>query len=259
MKRVVEFMQNAKHYVNSVKDHIEKLEDFKVCFTIRNDVVLRHHLVLNKWVRFAMERHVEGMELWLLEEENNNYFSAPIINGHDDLYIFPCHLINNNNSLKRLRLAHCQLAVPHWSVFSGFNGITTLELCCVDLVSRDHVQHVLRSLRSVEILSLKECGKMEFLRIECPDCQKIKFLSVCDCPNLKAIQLNTLLNLANLEYKGRIVDFSVFNVPRLMKVFSHVRDPRVVYSDMWPISRLPIDLPWLQTLLLESRCHMVRT
>lgn len=111
----------------------------------------------------------------------------------------------------------------------------------------------------MEILSLKECVKMEFLRIEYPDCQKLKFLSVCDCPNLKAIQLNTLMNLENLEYKGRIVDFSVFNVPRLMKVFSHVRDPRVVYSDMWPISRLPIDLPWLQTLLLESRCHMVRT
>ncbi|KAF7809160.1 F-box/FBD/LRR-repeat protein [Senna tora] len=249
MKRTAHFVENVNRYLSRLT-HLHNIRTFKVRFTFRHNGVFSHNLT--RWISFALARCVDEIDLCLLEEDH--YFSAPIEEGGVP-YVFPCELLVERNNLKRLRLAHCVLAPQCATIFPGFHGITTLELSRVDLVSLGHFQNLLGNSGNLEYLSLRECGNIEWLKIENPFCQKLRYLNVKDCPDLRGIQLKGI-NVETLEYKGRVIDFCFWDAPRLTTAFTHVHDGRLVYSDLWPLIRLPIDLPHLQTLFLETTCRM---
>lgn len=205
MKRTLHFIHNVDYYLSRITE-VQKIDKLKVCFTFRNN---RYRGNLDRWIRFALQRNVEDIDLILLEED---HFSAPI---EGPLYVFPCDLLAGNSSLKRLRLAHCTLApLPHCSISSAFNTLTSLELHRVDLVSVDHFRNLLWHCRNIESLSLSECENIEYLRIEHPLCQKLRYLNVNDCPELKAIEFKGINNVETLEYKGRIIGFLFNDAPK---------------------------------------------
>ncbi|XP_054810518.1 F-box/FBD/LRR-repeat protein At3g26920-like [Prosopis cineraria] len=246
MKRTVEFLKIVGYYLHCVRG-VPKIETLKVHFTFGNN---RYYACkLDRWIGFALKRQVEEIDLCLLEQ---NVFSAP----SEGLYAFPCALLRGIRSLKRLRLAHCVLAPgPQWSIFLGFSTLTSLGLVNVDLVSDHHLQNLLCNCDNIESLSFCMCWNLHYLRIEHPFCQKLKYLSVNDCPQLKTIEL-TSLNIETLEYKGRFVWFQFLDTPKLRTVFTGVNDWRISYSDILPLCKLPNDLPHLETLFLETTCHM---
>ncbi|ESW25819.1 hypothetical protein PHAVU_003G068100 [Phaseolus vulgaris] len=236
-------------YLSNV-EQVQKIYKLSVYFTFGNNTY--GSTDLDEWIRFAIKKNVEEIDLCLLEEENQPTNDA-------SLHVFPCDIVGNEGAsgkksfLKCLRLAHCVLA-PHMSYNHGFSTLTTMELFQVDLKSEVHLQILLSSCSNLQWLGFSECYNMENLRIENPFCQKLKYLNVSLCQQLKKLVLHTT-SLETLEYKGREVEF-VFDAPRLDAFYSLVSDSTACHKELWPILRLPTDLPHLKTLIMQCSCFM---
>ncbi|KAI4328402.1 hypothetical protein L6164_020759 [Bauhinia variegata] len=250
MKRCINFVYSVNHFLSQLEEH-HRVEKLKVYFTFSDNMFGN---VLDHWIRFAVAREVEEIDLCLLEE---NYFGAP---NNSELYVFSSDLLVHNGEtegfrsfLKCLRLAHCILA-PSRSTFSCFSRVTSLDFKKVDLVSTENIQNLLRNCHNLEWLSFSKCHNMIYLKIEHPFCLKLKCLNVNDCPQLKAIELKDI-NLETLEYKGCSIEFLFCSAPRLRTVFTYLSDCSTRDSEVWPLLMLPIDLPQLETLFLECNYH----
>ncbi|XP_045803553.1 putative F-box/LRR-repeat protein At5g54820 [Trifolium pratense] len=237
MKRASTFVSNVNKYLSNVKN-VQKIDKLKVCFTFRNKGYGCNDL--EEWIRFAVERNVEEIDLCLLED---NHLSAP--NPNDgSFYVFPCDTFDFNSTLKCLRLAHCVLA-PLNSCNYGFSTLATLELFKVDLKSEEHIRILLSSCDNLESLSFSECYNMDYLKLEHSFCKKLKYLKVNLCRQLKGIMLKSNI-LETLEYVGSKVAF-FFDAPNLKSFFGYV-------SENWLVCKLSTDLPQLENLLLECCC-----
>lgn len=218
VKRTLTFTNNVNQFLCRL-DEVHRTQKMKVHFAFSNN---RHAVHLNQWISFAIRRNVEQIDLCLFEDHD---FSAP---KNGDLYVFPCHLLvregetdnDFKSCLKSLRLAHCMLPRLN-SNFSGFSTMKTLNLTEVDLVSSEQMQSLLCNCLNLEWLKLSQCCNIDYLRIEHPFCQKLKYLNVNLCRQLKAIQLKDT-NLETLEYKGQRIEFRHHNCPKLRTIFSYV-------------------------------------
>ncbi|RDX83361.1 F-box/FBD/LRR-repeat protein, partial [Mucuna pruriens] len=252
--RTLAFVSNVNQYLSHV-GQVQKIDKLNVCFTFCHNGY--NTTDLDQWIRLAIKGNVEEIDLCLMEEE---HLSPPY-----DVYVFPCDVVGNEGGcagagasgfksyLKHLRLAHCVLA-PHKHYNTGFSTLTTMELFKVDLKSEEHIQFLLSSCNNLEWLGLSKCYNMENLRIEHPFCQKLKFLNVNFCQQLKALVLHSA-SLETLEYVGEKVEFS-FDAPRLTTFYSRVSDSTACHREVWPVCRLPYDLPQLETLIMECNCSM---
>ncbi|BAT74557.1 F-box/LRR-repeat protein [Vigna angularis] len=254
--RTLAFVSNVNEYLSNV-EQVQKIHMLSVCFPFGNNSYGSSDL--DEWIRFAMKKKVEEIDLFLLEEEN--HLIAP---NDASLHVFPCDIVGNKegasegasgfkSSLKCLRLAHCVLA-PHMSYNHGFSTLTTMDLFLVDLKSEVHLRFLLSSLRNLEWLGLFECYNIENLVIENPFCQKLKYLNVSLCQQLKKLVLHNT-SLETLEYKGREVEL-VFDAPRLTTFYSPVSDTSACHKKLWPILKLPTVLPQMETLILQCSCFM---
>ncbi|KAI4314198.1 hypothetical protein L6164_027131 [Bauhinia variegata] len=251
MKRSVSFVCSVNHFLSHLReDH--RIEKFKVYFTFSRNRYGANDL--DHWVRFAIAREAEEVDLCLLEENDS---SAP---SNDEHYVFPCDFLVHNgaagefrSSLKCFRLAHCILA-PSRYTFSCFRTITTLDLKKVNLVSDENIQNLLYNCHNIEWLSFSECLNINYLKIEHPFCLQLKYLNVSDCQQLKAIELKGI-NLETLEYKGCSIEIFFCNAPRLRTVFCHLSDWTASPGKVWPLLRLPINVPQLETLILECNFY----
>ncbi|TKY58811.1 F-box/FBD/LRR-repeat protein [Spatholobus suberectus] len=247
-------VSNVKQYLSHV-GQVHKIDKLKVCFTFGHDGC--GSTDLDEWIRFAIERNVEEIDLCLWE---GDHLSAP---NDGSLHVFPCDIVGNEGAcagasglksfLKCLRLAYCVLA-PHKCYTSGFSTLSTLELFRVDLKSKLHIQTLLASCSNLEWLGFSECYNVDDLIIKHPFCQKLKFLSVNLCRQLTALVLHST-SLETLEYMGSKIEFA-FNAPRLKSFYSRVSDSTACHREVWPVFRLPIDLPQLETFILECSCYM---
>jgi len=255
--RTLAFVSNVNQYLSNVQQ-VQKIYKLRVYFTFGNNSY--GSTDLDEWIRFAIKKNVEEIDLCLLEQENH-LTAGP---NHASLHVFPCEIVGKEGAsegasgfksfLKCLRLAHCVLA-PHMPYSHGFSALTTMELFRVDLKSEVHVKILLSSCSNLEWLGFSECYNMENLIIEHPFCQKLKFLNVSLCQQLKKLVLRST-SLETLEYKGREVEF-VFDAPRLKTFYSPVSDSTDCHKKLWPIVRLPTHLPQLETLIMQCSSSMV--
>ncbi|XP_027348158.1 putative FBD-associated F-box protein At5g22720 [Abrus precatorius] len=242
------FLRNVNQYLSRVKN-VQKIDKLKVCSTFSHN---NGYTDLDEWIRFATKRNVEEVDLCLLEE------NQPIgTSNYGTLYVFPCDIVGNEGAsasgksfLKCLRLAHCVLA-PHKYHNSGFSKLTTLELLKVDLKAEVHVHILLSSCNNLEWLAFSKCYKFECLKIEH---QKLKYLNVNLCAQLKALVIHST-SLETLEYKGCRIKFE-FVAPRLKTFFSRVSDSTACHREVWPFFSLSVDLPQMESLMLECSCQM---
>ncbi|KAG5001808.1 hypothetical protein JHK87_022880 [Glycine soja] len=252
--RTLAFVSNVNMYLSHVEE-VQKIDKLKVCFTFRHNEY--GSTDLDRWIRFAVEKNVEEIDLCLLEENHHHLINA---SPNDGYYVFPCEVVGNyegqsgsKSFLKSLRLAHCVLA-PHMLHNLGFSTLTTMELFKVDLKSELHIQILLSSCSNLEFFGLSECYNMKNLKIEHPYCQKLKYLKVKLCQELKKLVLYST-SLEALEFKGSKIEF-VFDAPRLKTFYSPVSDTDACHKELWPVFRLPIDIPQLETLIMECSCNM---
>nr|KYP76615.1 hypothetical protein KK1_020865 [Cajanus cajan] len=247
-KRASAFVSSVNMYLSHL-GQVQKIVKLRVCFTFGHDGYGSSDL--DEWIRFAIERNVEEIDLCLLEHNSPNDGSS--------LHVFPCDVVANEGALrsylKCLRLAHCVLAPNMYHNNNGFSTLTTMELFKVDLKSEVHIQVLLSVSTNLEWLEFSECYNMEKLRIEHPFCQKLKYLNVNLCHQLKALEIQST-SLETLEYKGSKIEFA-FDAPKLKTFFSPVSDSTACHKELWPVLRLPIDLPQLETLIMECGCNMV--
>lgn len=256
--RTKAFVTTVNSYLsclNTFQFQPHKIGKLRVCFTFRRGSHGCDDLA--QWIGFAIDRNVEEIDLCLLE---NDELSAP---NYGAFLVFPCEVVVGNEGfikscLKCLRLAHCALA-PHNAYNSGFTTLTTLDLMKVDLVSGERIQILLASCHNLEWLSIKECYNMDYLKIEPPFCQHLKYLNLCLCCQLKAIIVKSS-SLETLEYRGCIID-SMFDAPKLKTFFSHtiMSGSAANHSKILPICRHAINLPQLETLFVECDCLRVRS
>ncbi|CAK8561551.1 unnamed protein product [Lathyrus sativus] len=242
MKRASIFVSNVNKYLSSVTN-VRKINKLKICFTFRSKGYGCSDL--DEWIRFAVERNVEEIDLCLFEEY---HLSAP---NDGPCYVFPCdNIVCFNLFLKCLRLAHCVLA-PKKSCYS-FSTLETLDLFKVDLKSEKHIQILLSSCNSLEWLSFSECYNMDYLKIEHSFCKELKYLKVNLCLQLKAIILKSS-TLETLEYVGSKVEF-FFDTPMLKSFFGRVIESQGHNGENWLVWKLSTDLPRLKNLFLECSC-----
>lgn len=239
MKRASTFVSNVNKYLSHIKK-VHKIDKLKVSFTFRHKGYGCDDL--DEWIRFAVERNVEEIDLCLLEE---NHLASP---KDGSFYVFPCEIIGSNSFLKCLRLSHCVLA-PQQSCNHGFSTLTTLKLIKVDLKSEEYIRILLSSCDNLECLCFSECYNMYYLKIEHLFCKKLKYLKVNLCRQLKAIMLHSN-NLETLEYIGSKVVFS-FDTPRLKSFIGRVSESIAYHGENWLICKLSNDLPQLETLFIE--------
>ncbi|GAU41710.1 hypothetical protein TSUD_369140 [Trifolium subterraneum] len=200
---------------------------------------------LEEWIRFAVERNVEEIDLCLSED---NHLSAP---NDGSFYVFPCDTFDFNSTLKCLRLAHCVLA-PLKSCNYGFSMLATLELFKVDLKSEEHIRILLSSCDNLETLSFSDCYNMDYLKLEHSFCKKLKYLKVNLCRQLKGIMLKCNI-LETLEYVGNKIVF-LFDAPMLKSFFGRVSESVPCHGENWLVCKLSTDLPQLENLFLECCC-----
>lgn len=242
MKRAYTFLTNVNQYLSLVKD-VQKIDKLKVCFTFCHKGYGSNDL--DEWIRFAIERNVEEIDLCLLEK---NQLSAP---SDCSFHVFPCDVFGFKSFLKCLRLSHCVLA-PHKLCNFGFSTLTTMELFKVDLKSEEHIKNLLSSCDNIEWLSFSECYNVYYLKIGHPFCHKLKYLKVNLCQQLQAIMLQSN-NLETLEFEGSKIDF-FFDTPKLKSFYGRVSKSTTTYEESWPVFKLSTDLPQLETLFLECVC-----
>ncbi|KAK9277044.1 hypothetical protein L1049_006583 [Liquidambar formosana] len=247
-KRMIAFLNSVHHFLLHLNSDL-KVEKLKVYFSFCHD---EYGSYLDQWIKFAISRGIEELDLGLLE---NSFFHAP---GNDELYDFPCDILlcddgtarGIRSSLKCLRLAYCNLAPS----FLGLNTLTTLDLMGVNLKSDENLQCLLSNCCVLEWLGLYECKNINHLVIRHPLCHRLKYLSVCDCFNLGVIEINGI-DLEKFEYNAYFTINLLFNnVPQLKTIYSDRR--RVGEGMVWTLSRLPIVLPQLETLLLPCSCYL---
>lgn len=256
-KRTSAFVSNVKKYLSHV-EQVKKIDKLTVCFTFCQNG--NGSTDLDEWIRFATQRNVEVIDLSLLEDTHNQQ-TATLNDG--SLHVFPCDIVGNEGAsssngfksyLRCLRLTRCVLA-PYKSYNSGFSALTTMELYKVDLKSKEHIQNLLASCNNLEWLGFSECYNIDHLIIKHPFCQKLKYLLVNLCHQLQALVIHNK-SLETLEYKGSKIKF-VFDAPRLKTFYSPISDSTACHRDIWPVFRLPIDLPQTENLMMECSCYMV--
>ncbi|KAL2344475.1 hypothetical protein Fmac_005760 [Flemingia macrophylla] len=248
-ERASAFVRNVNKYLSRVGG-VRKIVKLKVGFPFGRDGLGSNDL--DEWIRFAIVRNVEEIHICLLEESHHN---SP--NDASSLYVFPCDIVDNEGALrsflKCLRLAHCVLANMYHNS-NGFRTLTTMELFKVDLISEVNIQVLLSRCTNIEWLEFSECYNMVKLSIKNTFCQKLKYLNVNLCHQLKALVIHST-SLETLEYKGGKIEFA-FDAPRLKTFFSPVSDSIACHKELWPVLRLPIDLPHLENLIMECGCNM---
>ncbi|KAL5061549.1 hypothetical protein RYX36_023286 [Vicia faba] len=242
MKRASTFVSNVNKYLSRVTN-VRKIDKLKVSFTFHNKGFGCNDL--DEWIRFAVERNVEEIDLCLFED---NHLSAP---NDSSFYVFPCEdIVCFNSFLKCLRLAHCVLA-PQKPCYS-FSTLKTLDLFKVDLKSEEYVRILLSSCDNLERLSFSECYNMDYLNVEHSFCKKLKYLKVNLCLQLKTIILKSN-DLETLEYVGSKVEF-FFDTPMLKSFLGRAIESQGYNDENWLVCKLFTLLPHLKNLFLECSC-----
>ncbi|XP_074306561.1 F-box/LRR-repeat protein 25-like [Silene latifolia] len=159
--------QKSKYinWVNQVVDlHcIQQINTFRVCFEFdSNDA---HHI--HKWVKFALSKKVENLELNLVSYEYESVYSI----GLDILY--PPSLLN-----------------------SGIGFLKTLHFCKID-VSGDFLEYVLSHCSLLERIHVEGSQTLVKLKVADLSC-KLKQLIICYCHNLEELEVDAV-DLIHLE------------------------------------------------------------
>lgn len=220
----LKYVSWVNHVLESRKE--SDIEDFKVCFNLcKND-----EGCIDKWLRYALERKVQTLELNLTDEG----FVRSKANGY---YVFPYRFLyvvkeNCSNSIH-------------------FKQLRKILLNQVD-VDGETLEFFLHNCSLLEDLSVSCSTALSTLRVIGP-IHSLKRLEISSCRNLNSLEISDV-NLVYLKYSGSIINFLLQNLPMLVNlsvtntVFNHMK---ANVEQFWSILQ---QLEILNLRKVKSRC-----
>lgn len=183
-----------------------KVDSFKVTYFFNPES--ESAAILDEWIRFAITKGVEVLELRLFRifPESNKY------------YVFPHWLLsqlNSSSTIKYLSLFRCALRPPVPFV-DGFNQLRTLFLDYVD-VDEKFISHLFTVCLFLESLTLKYCNVGSHLIVVGPSLHLNDF-NVIYCYRLTKVEIYAV-NITSLEFAGKEFNIVSIRAPRLDQIY----------------------------------------
>lgn len=193
------------------------MEGLRICFDVEyssDDI--------NKWVKFAIEKKVQKLELDFTGVKVESYWLRT-----SGQYIFPSHL----------------------HTYSSVRSLTSLCLANVG-VTGEVLEHLLPYCPFLELLSIKESLCLTSLKIFGPSL-KLKYLELY-VSGLKDLEIH-LPNLMSFKYNRSAAVVSFENVPALADVSFGVQFSAYVMNNLCQLSSFLAQLHTLDLSLLFAR------
>ncbi|KAL3523991.1 hypothetical protein ACH5RR_016825 [Cinchona calisaya] len=179
------------------------LEVFRICF----DLEKGSKSAIDNWVKFAIAKRVQRLELDLLE--NGETLRQPLRN-----YTFPYKLLSQSkgSSLKHL----CpNILGKHSCTPIGLKTLKALSLKCVN-VSDEALQYFLSNCPVLQCLSIHGSGDLTNVKVTGMSLT-LKYLEIIFCLGVKTIEIHDT-NLVSFSYLGANINLIINNVPMLDEV-----------------------------------------
>lgn len=195
---------NYADWVNHiVKQHRgQYIERFRVCFFLNR----YFSSSIDEWIRFAMERRVQILELELLETHKDN------------VYTFPHTLLGLEKrfSKEELYSGIPSLPLPSAECSIGIKFLKVLRLQNI-CVTAQVLNYFLSNCPVLEQLAVRRAPKLVNLRVVGPSIV-LKHLLIHNCVDLKSIEIRDA-NIVSFTYRGLdMIDLHLSNVPLLVEV-----------------------------------------
>ncbi|KAL3834830.1 hypothetical protein ACJIZ3_009566 [Penstemon smallii] len=162
-----------------------KVDSFRICF----DLDKRSKCAIDHWVKFAITKGVQTLELDLLE--NGERLRQPTRN-----YTFSQKLLS------------------HYKGFA-FNRLEGLVLKCVN-VSEEALQCLISNCPVLKYLSMHGSGDLMNVKVSGPSLT-LKYFEIVFCLSVETIEISNV-NLVAFSYLGPRVDLNIYNVPMLDEI-----------------------------------------
>ncbi|KAA8534056.1 hypothetical protein F0562_031573 [Nyssa sinensis] len=179
------------------------IDEFRICF----DLDRTSKCAIDRWIKFAVAKRVQKLELDLLE--NGESLRQPSRN-----YTFPYKLVG---PAKGSSLKHPSSILPGVSpsTFAGFKSIKFLSFKCVN-VSGEVFEYFLSNCPVLQYLSIHGSGDLVNVRVAGPTLM-LKYLEIVFCLGIETIEICDT-NLISFSYLGPGINLLLSNVPMLDEI-----------------------------------------
>lgn len=175
------------------------LDGVRICF----DLDKSSKSAIDNWVKFAIAKRVQRLELDLLE--NGETLRHPMRN-----YTLPYkHL---SRSLKNV---YSSFAVTQPSMSTGLKCLKALSLKCVN-VSEEALDCLLSSSPVLQYLSIHGSGGLKNVKVSGLTLM-LKYLEIVFCLGIETIEISNV-NLVSFSYLGPGINLIISNVPMLDEI-----------------------------------------
>lgn len=196
-----EYVTWVNHVIALCKDYTSPLIEF---FRIRCDLNKSSERDIDEWVRYALERKVQILELDLTND------AAGYSNRRqDEYYTFPFKFLSRQNG-------DCSNYSQPWSL-RRCNSIQLKKLLLSYVsVNDEAVEFILYNCPLLEDLSVTRSAELSTLKIS-GRFPSLRCLEICYCLNLSSVEIRDS-NIVSLKYIGRRIHFILENVPMLVNI-----------------------------------------
>ncbi|KAJ0707037.1 putative F-box domain, FBD domain, leucine-rich repeat domain superfamily [Helianthus annuus] len=178
-------------YVYQVNDVIGSynhpmVEEFRIRFDLDND----HRTLIDGWLKFAVKKKVETIELYFVDVRHRSFLT--FYN-----YDFPLSLSNRNDAV---------VEIP---------SLQKLYLKNVN-VTEEILEQFLTNSPHLETISIHGSGYLTKIRVSGRPLN-IKHFEIDECPMMSSIHLSDF-DLVSFVYKGQPINLNLANLPNLHKL-----------------------------------------
>ncbi|KAH6802306.1 hypothetical protein C2S51_033752 [Perilla frutescens var. frutescens] len=179
------------------------LDAVRICF----DLDKSSKSAIDNWVKFAIAKRVQRLELDLLE--NGETLRQPMRN-----YTFPYkHLSQSKGS--SLKNVYSNFALMQSSLSTGLKCLKALSLKCVN-VSEEALDCFLSSCPVLQYLSIHGSGDLKNVKVSGLTLM-LKYLEIVFCLGIDTIEISNV-NLVSFSYLGPGINLIISNVPMLDEI-----------------------------------------
>ncbi|GKD65269.1 ribonuclease H-like domain-containing protein, partial [Tanacetum coccineum] len=176
------------------------LKKFKLYINYYSVVNCDYKSRVNSWIRYAISRNVEDVDLWLRDAGVGQEFT------YDDELFF------NNLCFNRVKVSYCEFNPPNGAISWG-----RLECLCLSYVTlyEDMIEKILSGSPCLESLELKNCPSYRWIDVTSRSVKKLVLSDYyyieedyIDCIKINAPYISSLTIKGEFEVKLVLLDVS---------------------------------------------------
>lgn len=177
------------------------LDAVRICF----DLDKSSKRAIDNWVKFAISKRVQRLELDLLE--NGETLREPMRN-----YTFPYKNLSRGPRVKGSSLMN---VYPNFAPMQGLKCLKALSLKCVN-VGEEALDCFLCSCPKLQYLSIHGSGDLKNVKVSGLTLM-LKYLEIVFCLGIDTIEISNV-NLVSFSYLGPGINLIINNVPMLDEI-----------------------------------------